>query len=261
MERMNVRIAQRRPQLPNFRVGDAIQVSYALENSEKDSAPIRGTVMGKWKKGVDSKFAIVNNLDGEWYTATYTHASPLLRGVKILQRNRVNDGLKRARRAKLTNLLHAVSSPMMPGLGRRRIAWTLTQSSAQRLPPPVSRVQDPATYQVNEVSIVVNDVVRSSSSRRPVARESCAVMWLHYFVLLGSSTHPLQSTKEAAEVQKDKEARRAAMRAGKSLKKKTDRSQPGAKADAAAGGKGAAAGKGAAPAKAAAPSAKGAAKK
>ena len=46
-------------------------------------------------------------MDGEWYTATYSTSSPLLRGVDVLQRNRVTEGVRRPRRAKLTNLLSA----------------------------------------------------------------------------------------------------------------------------------------------------------
>jgi hypothetical protein len=31
-------------------------------------------------------------MDEEWYTATYTYASPLLRGMKIMRRNHHSDG-------------------------------------------------------------------------------------------------------------------------------------------------------------------------
>jgi ribosomal protein L19 len=106
--RMNVRMASLRPApLPNFRVGDAVELTYAMESSEKEPMPIRGTVLGKWSKGIDSKFTIINSWDGEWWTASYTYSSPLLRAVRIMQRNRVTEGLKRARRAKLTHLLEA----------------------------------------------------------------------------------------------------------------------------------------------------------
>jgi hypothetical protein len=42
--------------------------------------------------------------DDEWYTATYPVASPLLRGLRVMKRNRHTDGEKRARRAKLNYL-------------------------------------------------------------------------------------------------------------------------------------------------------------
>ena len=43
-------------------------------------------------------------MDGEWFLSTYTTSSPLLRGVRILQRNRVTEGVRLARRARLTYL-------------------------------------------------------------------------------------------------------------------------------------------------------------
>lgn len=45
--------------------------------------------------------------DNEWYTATYVYSSPLLRGIKVLQKNRWSEGARVARRAKLTNLKEA----------------------------------------------------------------------------------------------------------------------------------------------------------
>ena len=107
MHRMFVKMYGFRPPLPDFRVGDGVEVSYAQEIAEVSPLPVRGTIMSLSRKGIDAKFTIINSLDGEWYTATYTTSSPLLRGVKILQRNRVNEGLKPVRRAKLTYLKEA----------------------------------------------------------------------------------------------------------------------------------------------------------
>ena len=45
------------------------------------------------------------SMDDEWYRASYPFASPLLRTVRVMMRNRHSDGLKRARRAKLYYLL------------------------------------------------------------------------------------------------------------------------------------------------------------
>lgn len=44
-------------------------------------------------------------MDDEWYRASYPFASPLLRSVRIMMRNRHSDGAGRARRAKLFYLL------------------------------------------------------------------------------------------------------------------------------------------------------------
>jgi ribosomal protein L19 len=114
MHRMFVKMYGFRPPLPDFRVGDGVEVSYAQEIAEVSPLPVRGTIMSLSRKGIDAKFTIINSLDGEWYTATYTTSSPLLRGVKILQRNRVNEGLKPVRRAKLTYLKEADPVSLFP---------------------------------------------------------------------------------------------------------------------------------------------------
>jgi ribosomal protein L19 len=98
------RLSDWRPPLEQFNVGDAVAVTYALESSEAAPAPVRGVVIGARRKGLDSRFTILNAQDEEWYAATYTLASPLLRGVKVLRRNHHSDGKKRARRAKLNYL-------------------------------------------------------------------------------------------------------------------------------------------------------------
>jgi hypothetical protein len=75
--------------------------------NETNPVPIRGTVIGRTRAGPDSKFTVLNSLDDEWYTATYPAASPLLRRVRIMMRNRHSDGAGRPRRAKLNYLLGA----------------------------------------------------------------------------------------------------------------------------------------------------------
>lgn len=75
--------------------------------NETNPVPIRGTVISKTRKGPDSKFTLLNSLDDEWYTATYPAASPLLRTMRVMMRNRHSEGLKDPRRAKLNYLLGA----------------------------------------------------------------------------------------------------------------------------------------------------------
>ena len=98
------RLADWRPPLDSFNVGDAVAVTYALESADTAPAPVRGVVIGRRRKGLDSAFTILNAQDEEWYSATYTLASPLLRGVRVVRRNHHSDGTKRARRAKLNFL-------------------------------------------------------------------------------------------------------------------------------------------------------------
>ena len=58
--RMAVKMAGFRAPLSDFRVGDAVLVTYAQEIAETNPLPIRGTVMSKSNKGVESKFTIIN---------------------------------------------------------------------------------------------------------------------------------------------------------------------------------------------------------
>ncbi len=130
-ENMAVKLAHVRPPIPTFNVGDAIEITvssraaallpplpsppprhpststspqYAQELSESSPMPVRGTVIGKTNRGLDSKFTLLNAWDGEYYTATYVYATPLLRSLKVLMTNRLKTSGLRVRRAKLTYL-------------------------------------------------------------------------------------------------------------------------------------------------------------
>lgn len=100
---MQRKLAATRP-LPDFNVGDAVEIIYASESSESSPVPVRGTVIAQRNKGLDSNFSIINAWNDEWYSATYPLSSPLLRSVKVMMRNRHSEGTKRPRRAKLTYL-------------------------------------------------------------------------------------------------------------------------------------------------------------
>jgi ribosomal protein L19 len=86
------RLAAFRPPLERFAVGDAVAVHYSLDHGEKSPGPTRGVVIGQRRKGLDSSFTILNAVDEEWYSATYTLSSPLLRSVKVVRRNHHSDG-------------------------------------------------------------------------------------------------------------------------------------------------------------------------
>jgi large subunit ribosomal protein L19 len=104
IKRMNIHLSQIRPPFPDFHVGDAVEINYGAETADKNPVLIRGTVIAKRNKGLDSNFSIINSWDGEWYSATYTLSSPLLRTIRIMKRNRHHEDTKRARRAKLSYL-------------------------------------------------------------------------------------------------------------------------------------------------------------
>lgn len=102
--RMQLKMGGFRPALPAFDVGDAVEIQYASEHTETDPVLIRGTVIAKTNKGIDSKFTILNAFDEEWYTATYPYSSPLLRTVRVMMKRRFSQGTKRPHRAKLFHL-------------------------------------------------------------------------------------------------------------------------------------------------------------
>jgi hypothetical protein len=55
-----VKMAGFRPPLPDFRVGDAVEVLYAQELAEVKPLAVKGTVMSMPRKGIDAKFTIIN---------------------------------------------------------------------------------------------------------------------------------------------------------------------------------------------------------
>lgn len=58
--RTQLKMKEFRPAFPQFAVGDAVEISYANESSETSPLPVRGTVIAKRNKGIDTKFQIIN---------------------------------------------------------------------------------------------------------------------------------------------------------------------------------------------------------
>lgn len=98
---MQERLAKHRSPLPKFDVGDAVELKYTTEVSESRAIAVRGTVVAKKNRGLDTSFTILNSIDDDVYVARYPVSSPLLKSVKVLQKWRSTDGRKRPRRAKL----------------------------------------------------------------------------------------------------------------------------------------------------------------
>lgn len=72
------------------------------------------------------------SIDGEWYTATYSTSSPLLRGVKVLLRNRTTQGVRRVRRAKLTDLLYADPNKYLVDENTKEASLLLAEKQEKR---------------------------------------------------------------------------------------------------------------------------------
>ena len=87
----------------NFRVGDAIEIEMVLEGGVKsdDTEKIRGVVLGIFRKKMDTSVLIRDVVFGEPIERRVPLHSPLLRSLKVLEKNFVNKGKKRVRRAKL----------------------------------------------------------------------------------------------------------------------------------------------------------------
>ena len=64
------------------------------------SSTIRGTVIAKYNKGIDSSFTVINRMEDDHFFANYKLSSPLLRTIRIMRKRRATDG-KRVRRNKL----------------------------------------------------------------------------------------------------------------------------------------------------------------
>lgn len=92
-----------RPSLPDWNVGDAVELEYAFERGDKDAAVIRGSIVGRRRKGLDSSFVIKNEFGDDVLTARLPVMSPLLRSMRIMRKNHVRGG-RSVRRAQLTYL-------------------------------------------------------------------------------------------------------------------------------------------------------------
>lgn len=87
----------------HFRVGDAIEIEAVEEGGIKASATekMRGVVLGIFRKGLDHSVLIRDVVFGEPVETRVPLHSPLLRSIKILEKNFVHKGKKKIKRAKL----------------------------------------------------------------------------------------------------------------------------------------------------------------
>lgn len=88
----------------DFRVGDAIeieQVEQGGKHSTKRLEKIRGVVLGIFRKGIDHSVLIRDVVYGEPVEYGVPLHSPLVKSVKVLEKNFVKKGKKKIKRAKL----------------------------------------------------------------------------------------------------------------------------------------------------------------
>ena len=88
-------------EIPDFQSGDAIEIDLKYELSEDKRQLAKGLVLGRNRKGIDSSvllYCVVNNTPHLRRIPLY---SPLVQGIRILQKAFLHKGRKRVRRAKL----------------------------------------------------------------------------------------------------------------------------------------------------------------
>ena len=86
-----------------FQVGDAIEIENVEEGgvNAKTTEKIRGVVLGIFRKRLDHSVLIRDVVFGEPVETKIPLHSPLLRSIKILEKNFVHKGKKKIKRAKL----------------------------------------------------------------------------------------------------------------------------------------------------------------
>lgn len=86
-----------------FQVGDAIELENVEEGgvNAKTTEKIRGVVLGIFRKRLDHSVLIRDVVFGEPVETKIPLHSPLLRSIKVLEKNFVHKGKKKVKRAKL----------------------------------------------------------------------------------------------------------------------------------------------------------------
>lgn len=87
----------------DFRVGDAVELQVVAQGGSKSDNldKWRGVILGIFKKGIDTSILIRDVVFGEPIERRVPLHSPLVKSLKVLERNFVFKGKKRIKRAKL----------------------------------------------------------------------------------------------------------------------------------------------------------------
>ena len=87
-----------------FKVGDAIELTLIAQggvDNTSETEKIRGVVLGKTRRGLDSSVMLRDVVFGEAIERKIPLHSPLVLSVKVLEENFVKKGKKKIKRAKL----------------------------------------------------------------------------------------------------------------------------------------------------------------
>ena len=110
----------------DFRVGDAVELEVVTQGGSKstNTDKWRGVILGIFKKGLDTSIIIRDVVFGEPIERRVPLHSPLVKSLKVLERNFVFKGKKRVKRAKLYYL--GDRNPL-----RKFIGWSVGDAVAR----------------------------------------------------------------------------------------------------------------------------------
>lgn len=86
---------------PAFRSGDALEVKMLPYKSAPKPVTLRGVVLGKFNRGIDTSFILRDVVMGEVIERRISLHSPLIQDLQVLQQAFIHRGKKRVRRSKL----------------------------------------------------------------------------------------------------------------------------------------------------------------
>mmetsp|Transcript_11786 Transcript_11786/g.37517 ORF Transcript_11786/g.37517 Transcript_11786/m.37517 type:complete len:175 (+) Transcript_11786:27-551(+) len=95
----------RRIEVPDFRAGDAIEVTMLWELGQEKTTKVRGMVLGRVNKGLNSSVLLYCVAMATPYLRRIPLYAPDITAIRIVQRAFLHKGKKRVRRAKLTYLV------------------------------------------------------------------------------------------------------------------------------------------------------------
>lgn len=91
--------------IPKFRAGDAIEVTMLWELGQEKTTSVRGLVLGRVNKGLDSSVLLYCVAQGTPYTRRIPLYAPDIKAIRLIQEAYLHKGRKRVKRGKLTYLL------------------------------------------------------------------------------------------------------------------------------------------------------------
>uniref|UniRef100_A0A7R9YF76 50S ribosomal protein L19, chloroplastic n=2 Tax=Pinguiococcus pyrenoidosus TaxID=172671 RepID=A0A7R9YF76_9STRA len=93
-------------ELPDYRVGDKVRVSFLQAKSEEKPDDYVGVIIANPKKGVDESILVRGVVKGDCFEVRVPLWSPLLKAVEILEPRCIHKGKKAGRRVRRSKLYY-----------------------------------------------------------------------------------------------------------------------------------------------------------